>query len=363
MEIVIYGTGANGAEAKRVIDMHYSESVKIMGFLDSYADGEYMGIPILKLEEVNRETIIVIAIKPPRWIAEIYNLLRENGFKNLYWYFAMSRIMEKRQNFLLDECRPTNDWGDCPLPTVELHISDKCNLNCKGCTHFSPLFSDLGASLEDRLEDIKILRSKFTNIIRLDLLGGEPLLNPELNKYVIKMREILPTTFIQIFTNGLLIPRLSEETMRCIKENKLTFCISEYEPTHRIMDKITNVLDRHKIDYIVLKNDIRTMFNKPISVSENTKYPQQCISNGCILVSEGKIARCPTLMYIDKFNERFGQSLPSDGIMDLRSCPSGQQLLDKLQEEVPLCKHCIKCDMPWEVCGKEISIEDFAVLD
>lgn len=363
MEIVIYGTGTNGAEAKKIIDKYYSGSIRIKGFLDSYVDGEFMGKPILRLDQVDKETTIVIAIKPPIWIAEIYNFLREKGYKNLYWYFAMSRFIGKRKNFLVDECFKTDTWGVCPLPTVELHISDKCNLNCKGCTHFSPLFSDLGTSLEERLEDIKILRSKFSNIIRLDLLGGEPLLNPELSGYVEEMRKILPNTFIQIFTNGLLIPRLSEETLKCIKENSVTFSISEYEPTHRMMDRITDTLEKYEIDYIVLKSDTRMIFNKPISVSKNTRYPQNCISNGCILVSDGKIARCPTLMYIYKFNEKFGQNLPTDGIMDLRSCPGGQELLDKLCEEVPLCKHCIKCDIPWEVCGKEISIEDFAVLD
>ena len=52
--------------------------------------------------------------------------------------------------FLGKECLNLSGWGDVVMPHIELHISDKCNLNCKGCTHFSPLFEDVGAVLEKK---------------------------------------------------------------------------------------------------------------------------------------------------------------------------------------------------------------------
>ena len=28
------------------------------------------------------------------------------------------------------------------LEKIDIHLTDHCNLNCKGCTHFSPLAED-----------------------------------------------------------------------------------------------------------------------------------------------------------------------------------------------------------------------------
>jgi hypothetical protein len=80
-----------------------------------------------------------------------------------------------------------------------------------------------------------------------------------------------------------------------------------------------------------------------------------------VTIADGKIGRCPTLMYIEKFNEVFHQNLPLDGIYKLSEYEGkGDVLLSELEKEVPLCKHCINNEMTWAVCGKEIRFEDFA---
>ena len=68
-------------------------------------------------------------------------------------------------------------------------------------------------------------------------------------------------------------------------------------------------------------------------------------------------------MYIDKFNEYFGTNLPNDGILKLCQYKDGKELLDELKKEVPLCKHCIKCDMKWDKCTGDKKLSDFAVID
>jgi len=68
-------------------------------------------------------------------------------------------------------------------------------------------------------------------------------------------------------------------------------------------------------------------------------------------------------MYITKFNEVFHTQLPTEGIINLDDCIRGQELLEEMRKEVPLCKHCIKCDMDWDICRGKECMEDFAVLD
>lgn len=357
MKKYVYGAGNIGKHIIKKIK-EYNENID--GVIDSFKSGNYEGYEIIPIDKVEKDSAIIISVLNTNSILNIYNTLRNNGFSNIYWYYDAIKNGDKK-DFLESECLDMTGWGNSIMPHVELHISDKCNLNCKGCTHFSPLFDEIGAVLEKKMNDIKMLKGLFSDIFRVDVLGGEPLLNPELKDYVIELRKELPNSFIQIYTNGLLIPQLDDDVLKTIADYNIGVSISEYYPTHKIIGKITERLEAHGIRYRVAEYDNKQIFNTPISLSPNSKYPQMCISDGCITVSDGLIARCPTLMYISKFNEYFNQNLPTDGIHHISEYNNGSDLLAGMKKAVPLCKHCISCDMKWSVCGKEKKLQDFAV--
>ncbi len=363
MELVLYGAGKIGKKAYELIKQYYSNTCKVDCFLDSVKTGKFCDVEINSIDTVKKDAIIIITIGDMCKVIDVYTILKKKGFQKIYWFIDFVHDTTKDLDFLAQECWKIENLGDCILPHLELHISDKCNLNCKGCAHFSPLFDEIDLGFDNIMDDLIKLSKIFSNVARLDILGGEPLLNKDLSKYIIEIRKLFPNTFIDIFTNGLLIPTLSEETLECIRNNHVFISITEYKPTHLMIEKIRLYLKKANIKYILVPYDIRQKFNKPISISKNSKYDNLCISNGCVTVAYGKIARCPTLMYINKFNEFFNTQLPNDGIVKLDEVTSGYDLLEKLKEEVPLCKHCIKCDMEWEVCGKNIKFEDFAVED
>ena len=362
MKTYIYGAGNIALHIIAKMEKYKEE---ITGFIDSYKTGEYEGYPIILLEDVEKDSNVVISVLNTNSILEIYQKLRLAGVSNIYWFYDTIQNDANNDNlgFLQKECLNLSGWGDVIMPHIELHISDKCNLNCRGCTHFSPLFDDVGAVLENKMADIKQLKKIFSAILRIDVLGGEPLLNPQLKEYIVELRRELPKTFIQIYTNGLLIPRLDKDVLQAIHDYNIGVSISEYYPTHQMIDKITSCLNQYGIRYRIAEYDGKQLFNKPISISENSKYPKKCISNGCITINDGLIARCPTLMYISKFNNYFNQKLPTDGIYRISDYNDGKELLDDMKQEVPLCKHCIECDMKWSVCGLQKQLEDFAVED
>ena len=368
MNLILYGAGKEGKHANDIINNFYKEKYNVEMFIDSNKEGSYCDKKIINLkdiESINKNSIIVITIDDLYAAADICFLLRAKGFEKIYYFLELNVNHTENSDFLKDECMDTSQWDECVLPHMELHIVDKCNLKCKGCTHFSPLFDNEELQFDDIIQDVLKVSKIFSTIIRLDILGGEPFLNQDITKYITEIRKILPTASIDIFTNGLLIPTLADKVFDCIRENNLFISVTEYKPTHVMIDKIISRLTQHNIKYKIMPYDKRQMFNKPLSISENSKYPNLCISNGCATVANGMIARCPTLMYINKFNEVFNTKLPNQGIMKLDdwSLGSGIELLKKLKEEVPLCKHCIQCDMKWEVCEKEIKLEDFAVRD
>ena len=355
----IYGAGKIGA---RVLKKLFEYRVPLDGFLDSHKLGEYEGVPIIDLGELNKKSKVIISVLNTNSILEIYHKLKDSGIKKIFWYYDAYRdesLLGK--DFWSEQCLDLSEWGDIIMPHIELHISDICNLNCKGCSHFSPLFNEINAIYENKINDIKMIKSLFDDVFRIDILGGEPLLNPELERYIIGLRSELPNSFIQIYTNGLLLPQLDSRVLKTISDNNICISISEYRPTHEMIGKIRAILDEHGIMYHIAEYDDKQVFNKPLSTSKNSKYSRLCISDGCITISDGRISRCPTLMYIGKFNEYFNQDLPTDGIHMISEYSNGLELLEDMKKWVPLCNHCIQCDMEWGVCDYEKKIEDFAV--
>lgn len=361
MKIVIFGAGEGGKAAAKEI-LKYSD-LELVGFLDNYKKGMAYGYSILNIEDVckNAELNVVISVGAPFQIERILKQLKKNGKKECFLFLKKDFY---KGDFLTNDCAYISlNHSDCRLVYAEMHITDFCNLNCKGCTHFSPLFEKKFPSLDMRIQDVKTLRSLFPHIIRFNILGGEPLLNPELEKYIIQIRQILPETEISVVTNGLLIPSLPLSTFEILRKNKINISISVYEPTKRILNTIRELLEKNEIFYDLRAYEKKQKFNKPLSLSSKSIHPHACISDHCINICDGKVSRCPTLLFINKFNKTFGTSLPTQGIYKLEEIRSGDEFLGLMNQSVPLCSHCVRVNMEWEQCGKNPSLTDFAVDD
>lgn len=363
MKILIYGAGNMGKSVLELIENDYDINCDIVGFIDKNKCGQYCGYPIYKLKDVEGfKGRIIIALSDFKITRDVCRELKAKGYTDIFW-FQYKKTVLKHEDFFIEQCSDCKDWRNSMLFQVEMHIMDSCNLNCRGCAHFSPIFPSNLPDLHSRLSDVKRLKEKLSHIVKFFILGGEPFLNPEIDDYIRGIRKILPNTQLYIVTNGLLIERLSEETLQCIKDYQVWISVSEYQPIHERIDNICSVLNKYKILYEIREASQKENFNLPLSLSEHSKYPQTCISNGCVTIWNGKIARCPQLMYISHFNKYFNTSLPEEGVMELKNCVSGEDLLHILKEEVPLCRHCIRNEIGWDICGKKAKLEDFAVFD
>ena len=197
----------------------------------------------------------------------------------------------------------------------------------------------------------------------LSLLGGEPLLNPELFRYMKEARRIFPCAEIQLITNGLLLPKMEDYFFAGVRDSHITIVISEYKPTSKILNLITERLTRENIEYTVRGLENKSVFNRSLSIRRDSIHEKFCLSDGCTAVSDGKIARCPTLLYIHQFNRFFKKSLPAAGIYRISDFHDGDELRKRMEERVPLCDYCIRDEMPWHICGSDIKLEDFASLE
>lgn len=360
MDMIFYGAGNWGKDAFSKYNQNRTENLILIGFADNKKTGNYCGYPVFsRLEIKEKDAAVVITVGDPLIVQEIYVQLYKMGIRNIYWFKNKSGG-KKKEGFLKDECVCFKGVGECILAKVEMHIADHCNLNCRGCTHFSPIFEKKLPDFASRIRDVKKLKEKMPYVLYFSILGGEPFLNPDICLYITEIRKLYPDAVIDIVTNGLLIPGLSDYVLKCILDHQVQISISEYEPTHKMIERIEEKLQQFGISYHIRPYEVKKKFIKPLSLKTDSMYPQKCLSNGCVNIWNGKIARCPTLMYIEEFNKKFDQNLPNEGILQLEDCPAGFELLEILQKEVPLCKHCVCCEIDWESCKKEPVVTDFA---
>lgn len=353
-KIYIYGAGNRGIEFYENIQALYAEKIYVEGFIDANKSGNLCGLPIYRITEVEKDSVIVVSVFQFEIALQIVVKLKSEGYTKVYWY-NINNSRRERVDFFLEQCVDASEWVEETLFHVEMHAMDACNLNCVGCTHFSPIFEKKKPNTEMQLRDVELLRQKIMSIAQFHILGGEPFLNDEILFYVDKVKELYPKAGIIIVTNGLLIPKLPKEVLEYLAAENICVSISEYEPTHRMIGQIVDVLNEYNVMYYI--REARNIFNIPLSVKPVEDV--YCISNNGIIIANGRIARCPSLMYIEELNERFQFSFPTEGILDLSSSISGVELKRKLQEEVPLCHHCVKNEVEWSTCGSKVLAEYF----
>ena len=353
----IYGAGEYG---KKLYSKATNSGVFVEGFIDKYKSGELNGKQILSMTEfrVSKRMDIIISVQNLYSCVEIYYEIKQYA-KKIFWFWDGGDDRD-----LENELVEITNWGDCILPRLDMHLSDKCNLNCVGCTHFSPLFDEVGCEYDECMNNLNKILSKYSGVARLNLLGGEPLLNDDLTRIIPAIRKKMPNSTIVFFTNGLLLCNVSEIILQVFKSNRIRIYISDYKPTDKIIKKIKDRLDRYGVLYTVARYDEKAVFNKPLCIDKNMNNKKKCISDGCVSVAAGKIARCPTLLYIDKLNHTFDCEFPNDGIYDLDDADlSGMEINKKMRERVSLCDYCIDNEIEWNICSKQRKLSDFVQVE
>src|SRR3954453_7179484 len=93
---------------------------------------------------------------------------------------------------------------------VEYNLTEHCNLSCYHCDHASPLMARKFASLADYERDIHAM-SEAVHVQEFRLVGGEPLLHPQLLEFIRIARDAGIGDAIKIYTNGMLLHTMPDE--------------------------------------------------------------------------------------------------------------------------------------------------------
>ena len=235
------------------------------------------------------------------------------------------------------------------LTNFTVDITHHCNLNCRGCDHFSPLAEERFYSLDCFNKDMRRL-SELTEgyVDRIGIMGGEPLLNPNVIQYLKITRECFPNTKIRLVTNGILLDKQDENFWLTLKNLNIYIEYTKY-PINLDYKKLDELMKKYEVPidvYSYNQKVIKTSYKIPLDFNGNqhvcSNFAKCFQANNCISLKEGKLYTCTVAPSIEHFNKYFNKNIPlspRDGI-DIHEAKNINEILEFLAKPIPFCKYC-----------------------
>lgn len=230
------------------------------------------------------------------------------------------------------------------LETMEIHAAEHCNLNCKNCSMFCGLVETCDFPCYQEFEEgIKQLKNFFPHIKKFRIIGGEPLLNPELDKYIRLIRNVYPYTDIRLISNGILVTKMSDQLIQAIIDNDVTFIVTQYISLKHSIDEINRFLSKTGIRYIVTEAvlEFQKIYNA-LGDSDIDENFYRCHWKGsCATMYGTKIATCYVPFVIHYLSDKFNLAIEETGKIDLmEEGLTAQEIIKRMHTPFDMCRYC-----------------------
>lgn len=249
----------------------------------------------------------------------------------------------------------------------EIHLVEHCNLKCKGCDNFSSLAKEEYLDIELFENDIKRMHELFPKIQLIRLLGGEPLLHPQLTDFFDIIRNYYKyDTTIMVTTNAILLDKMPVNFWNNCHANDITIEYTYY-PINLDRDKHKKLAEQYDVKLIPFSweyKENKTLHRMPITDNKNDNYNNynNChkAKYKCVSLKQGKIYPCPTIPNIYHFNKFFNKHLEvtKNDYIDIYN-HTAYDIDEFLTHAVPFCGYCnvnnITYDHKWETTKYNIN--------
>ena len=381
MNNIIVGTGLF---ARKIAEIFENNRFKIDLFVNISQYGKSLpttlrGIPVVPIENIPLSVFEKnnwIIAKKPMFIESAIDFLRKKEAKNIYVIneeiFFEHDLTRERIILYLDKI----DFKVPFLNYLETNVVDYCNLNCKGCAHFSNICTkEAYLDLKEYKSDLKLICQNF-NVYCFRLLGGEPLLHPNIGEVIRITRYYLPCSRLFLVTNGLKIQQLKQEILDIIRENRIIITISVYKKNQNQMNNIINILKENSIMYLI--NDdyfsdghVIEYFNKRLMLSKKIKDDYKNLTCGgrfCKFLRNGKISKCYYPLLIEILNNHFNIhfEVSENDYIDLKKITNAWEEIEKMKRKIPFCDYCHIDDekFQWDTASSsKAKIGDYIIED
>ncbi|MBV8884212.1 MAG: 4Fe-4S cluster-binding domain-containing protein [Chroococcidiopsidaceae cyanobacterium CP_BM_RX_35] len=229
----------------------------------------------------------------------------------------------------------------------ELNVVHHCNLSCRACTHLSPTLEKYFVDADKIFNDFSTL-AKYYYPKAVKILGGEPLLHPNLIQVIDAIRSSGITNRIHIVTNGHLLAKVSDLFWQKVDEVQVSVYPGK-EISAEVLKTFQHKARSYNVAFQYLYFDKFRESYSEIGTS-NDKLVRQIYSTckmahlwQCHTVDDGYFYKCPISPFIPKVVTNSVVKLYQNGIKIVDSPEFANDLLTYLESPEPLgaCYHCL----------------------
>lgn len=182
------------------------------------------------------------------------------------------------------------------IPFFDFNVNTMCTLKCKNCDQGMPYLNEKNIYTFDMLKEyIDALLAKVQYIYQISVIGGEPLINKDLDKIIDYCAASEKIGSIILVTNGTIFP--SKEILRTLKNKKIIVGISWYpllDTSKR--ERLIDYLEINDINYHVRRDDWLDFgdwhLNRNYDKAILQRTFESCFLKNCIQYNKGILYRC-----------------------------------------------------------------------
>jgi len=259
------------------------------------------------------------------------------------------------------------------LQYSELNITNVCNYSCTHCQSFNN-YAFKGHQRWDDYKDEYELLSKQIDIDIIQLIGGEPTLNPDFYKWLEGTSNLWPKSQLQIATNGTALDKITDDVYNILARNNSTLWITchDIKLYDSFLDFIKTFLDVivsdtgeapvRRVSRIFIDNNgvevildwTQTFRSSAVDLVNNQltmKYDsdpdashKNCGFKTCHQMNKGKLYKCPLVSvlpdFLDQFNVAIADKELAHAYQPMSHDDDVAKFVDELINPIPQCKFC-----------------------
>ena len=197
------------------------------------------------------------------------------------------------------------------LQHLEMHITHACNLMCKYCAHFCD-FDYAGEVPFTQGEEWLRAWAERLAPRQFRIMGGEPLLHKDAEKYIRLCAQCFPETHRDFVTNGLFLCKRAD-LLPVLIETQTVLTISLHPLRSKQQETALN--DALALAYRYMSQGLSLRINNsvnswgkqyqgegasiaPFTDGDPEKSFQVCSAKNCKTLHQGKLWKCPPLAYL-----------------------------------------------------------------